>query len=82
MPSEKMYYHKFVVAGQGEFPYDMLRRDQCFPFDTESAMALRHDVSYTRRVTLCSWSNRKNWFPNHLRWESFGWSVIKIIVEM
>ena len=28
---------KFTVSGKGTFPADMLRADQCFPLDSQSA---------------------------------------------
>jgi hypothetical protein len=60
----------YTVEGRGEFPLDMLRRDQAWPADTRSALAIGERGR--RRVTLTAAVAR------HVavaRWASFGWRV-------
>jgi hypothetical protein len=67
--------HTFIVEGRGEFPLDMLRRDEAFPRDTESAHAIATPDSpkaAPRRVRL----GTHGFGPNLDRWLSFGWTVI------
>lgn len=67
---------EFVVSGRGEFPFDMLRRDECWPVDTQSASNMALDNSTVtafrrdRRVQL-----RSNGPVTIRRWNSFGWKV-------
>ena len=69
----------FTVTGTGEFPFDMLRYDRCFPEDSESAGAmntpLMRDYSKPRSVTLRRDNVSKNTRPTRDRWSSFGWTV-------
>jgi len=67
---------KFTVSGKGTFPADMLRSDQCFPLDSQSAWAIVND-DYTgrRTVTLASIAMNASWEPTFARWSSFGWVV-------
>lgn len=68
----------FVVAGCGPFPFDMLRKDECFPLNTESASAIGLEVTdlrardSRRAVRLGTY---KPLGPTVARWESFGWKV-------
>lgn len=64
--------HTFIVEGRGEFPFDMLRRDQAWPADTTSAMAM--DGRGLRRVAITA-SCLRHITP--ARWESFGWPVVQ-----
>ena len=73
---------RFVVEGTGNFPFDMLRYDACWPADSgeshklECAYCSRRPedpLSSKRRVTLLSdWSQA----PTEGRWNSFTWRVI------
>jgi len=65
-------YFKITVEGIGQFPYDMLRYDQCFPFtETDSAnISLRYEK---RQVTL-----RASMPPTRERWQSFMWRVVEV----
>ncbi len=59
----------YTVTGRGMFPFDMLRYDQCWPSDSESAA--RMDISRDlRSIQLSSYSQ-----PTIGRWTSFLWSV-------
>lgn len=68
----------FKVIGRGEFPFDMLRYDECFPADGESALKLGHSDNNRRMVTLrtCRSTN-----IHEGRWVSFGWQVVFIDSE-
>jgi hypothetical protein len=63
-----------IVSGAGQFPYDMLRYDTCFPVD-ENAITPR-DSEPRRDVLLCSRQFRREWRPTEPRWRSFGWEVV------
>lgn len=79
---------KFRVIGRGEFPYDMLRYDGCWPYDSESAGKLATPPVYMgedvyakfrheyRVLTLVGRKERRYWQPTSGRWSSFGWTVI------
>jgi hypothetical protein len=63
----------FKVRGSGEFPYDMLRYDQCYPMTTDDAVRLGYGGR--RDVVLISNTDRmRRVGPTIKRWESFGWT--------
>lgn len=67
--------YKFTVVGTGEFPFDMLRYDRCWPrLESEIvALAPHHRGSLIRElrsVTLIGLNE-----PTDGRWASFGWKV-------
>jgi len=75
---------KFAVEGRGEFPFDMLRYDGCFPADTASAGQLPEAEFHTvdgkvkrhrRTIYLMHVGSTPFWEPTYDRWASFGWSV-------
>jgi len=61
---------KFTVEGTGTFPFDMLRRDSCFPTDSESAGNLNqphyksNGFGKPRTVSLAITSDRRSHKPN------------------
>lgn len=63
---------RFYVIGRGEFPFDMLRYDRCWPAETIDADKISPIVSVHR--TVCLETNEKQITVK--RWESFGWRVI------
>lgn len=68
----------FVVAGHGPFPFDMLRKDECFPLNTESALAIGLEVTDLRARDSrrsARLGTYKPLGPTVARWESFGWKV-------
>lgn len=74
-----MTLYEFTVVGNGSFPVDMLRYDQCWPAKeaTDSvalATSLMRVNSYKddqrRNVTLIGLRA-----PTEGRWQSFGWKV-------
>jgi hypothetical protein len=72
----------FYVTGSGYFPVDMLRYDQCWPADGDSAATIADSIGYyaTREATPpVRWTNRSIKMRSHrepacARWSSFGWS--------
>lgn len=68
---------KFTVIGRGTFPVDMLRYDECFPRDSQSAYAIINENGDDgtprghRTVTLVTHKH----FITPERWRSFGWVV-------
>lgn len=70
----------FTVEGGGQFPYDMLRYDQCWPSSESHDSSKLMDPygasggdSTRRRVVLetdCASG------PTARRWESFNWRVV------
>lgn len=73
---------EFTVEGCGEFPFDMLRYDSCWPYMGQDAAEVaskryeRDTNTQRRRVVLqgiCS--------PTVERWRSFNWRVVGIGVE-
>lgn len=72
--------YTFSVAGAGHFPFDMLRYDECYPWDTVDAMKLQYPVNWAgerkpigetqREIKLVS-----NRCPTYDRWASFGWII-------
>lgn len=67
---------EFTVEGNGDFPLDMLRYDQCWPKSesTDSINVAARRYTSKRQVTLVSIKR----LPTIARWESFGWKVVKI----
>lgn len=81
---------RFTVEGSGDFPFDMLRYDHCWPEHespdsynvslTYANCTDRNDDTYPgkRRVTLLTESPNA---PTEARWKSFSWSVVPGSVE-
>jgi len=71
----------FEVTGAGDFPYDMLRYDRCFPMrETEDSYNM--DVSTHKkygepRVIRLGMHGSGFRGPTVERWQSFGWHVVK-----
>lgn len=65
-------HRTFLVEGDGEFPYDMLRYEQCWPATSSDALAMEYRDS-KRRVRLATDSLYQ---PHTARWDSFQWHVI------
>jgi hypothetical protein len=74
-------YQTFTVVGGGDFPFDMLRKDQCFPTDSVSAenMSEAGQVRHWARrrvVHLARWVDHALQIPTRERWRSFGWDLV------
>jgi len=73
----------FTVRGRGEFPWDMLRYDQCWP-DTASDLAKilpRYETGDPREAFQARdirLGTAKNWMSiTRKRWESFDWFILE-----
>jgi len=73
-----MLKQKFIVRGRGAFPYDMLRYDECWPFQADDARKLDfiEEAGLAREITLISYIKNKKSKPTADRWRSFGWIVV------
>ena len=76
-----MYRQVFKVRGMGEFPFDMLRYDHCWPAHEGEAGGLNlgvDDAKYfqAREVKLVRDVDDKRREPTNDRWRSFGWVVV------
>lgn len=70
-------YVDFKVSGRGDFPYDMLRYDQCWPADQDSAAKFHHSYNRDRReVKLRIFGDEAE--ITFGRWSSFLWPVIEV----
>jgi hypothetical protein len=76
----------FTVEGRGDFPLDMLRFDECWPADGDSAINLikkdkedRAPGETTFRQVHLRTGQSRNIHPK--RWDSFNWKVVKAISE-
>lgn len=68
---------RFVVAGQGPFPVDMLRYDSAFPdHETDAGKIERtfRNRGGAERIALRLVTDSPN-APTAERWRSFGWTV-------
>lgn len=67
--------HTFTVEGHGEFPFDMLRYDSCWPYQNNDALVMAGPVTAPlRRVTL---QTNDAFSPHADRWDSFLWHVVR-----
>lgn len=71
--------YTFTVEGQGDFPFDMLRYDACWPYSEGldsrrlAAGSGMEPLRERRRIVLQS---KQECGPTPGRWESFGWQVV------
>lgn len=66
-----------VAIGDGCFPFDMLRYDQCFPACCDHcSWDLEGDENEEERVVILGRYMRQSdrWTPD--RWEHFGWTLL------
>jgi len=77
----RRYTHKFTVEGSGNFPFDMLRYDRCWPSTQDDVTTMvPHNSEHfipIRQVTLTASANHSIWEPTTGRWANFGWPVIE-----
>ena len=66
---------RFKVDGIGDFPFDMLRYDACYPATSEDASRLSERPSGLYRIGLIAHTSLGA--PTVGRWNSFGWRVVK-----
>lgn len=73
----------FTVEGAGDFPFDMLRFDECWPAsgeDTGKMAAGRWSDApelMRRRQVRMGAARKGAPAPTVKRWESFGWRVVE-----
>lgn len=60
----------FTVKGSGEFPFDMLRYDCCWPRCTDDIAAMLAGRG-KREIRLATYSR-----VTHARWVSFNWNIV------
>lgn len=83
-----LYIFRFTVEGSGEFPFDMLRYDECFPRHESEARGLARTYANGKAdinrhtVELVSRGRARHWLPNVGRWRSFGWEVKPVSIVM
>lgn len=76
------YEQFFRVRGSGQFPYDMLRYDHCFPCEEDqSSLLSRDDAGELREVDLMRYVATRDDFPTIGRWQSFCWDVIAATIR-
>lgn len=75
--------HVYEVSGSGEFPFDMLRYDTCWPGREAETHKLGLETQrlgsgrrQTRTVQIVGLKG-----PTLARWESFGWKVGATVQE-
>lgn len=78
---------EFIVEGRGEFPFDMLRYDGCYPYGQHDVHrmytnpAISSQSREVRRVALQKIHNGRPTPTNVVateRWNSFDWVVFNI----
>ena len=68
------HWHRFEVTGKGQFPFDMLRYDQCFPLYQSDSQIMRYPSDDDQVVALGHWGP-SSWEPTKARWRSYHWTV-------
>lgn len=65
-----------IAVGNGEFPFDMLRYDHCFPAsESDSGEMGRNHYQHDRAVIVAKYRQQPGrWTVD--RWQSFGWALI------
>lgn len=71
----KYNFYEFTVEGSGEFPFDMLRYDACYPKTQDDVAAMTYGKPFRRSVRLCHGFTTNNFTPTIERWNSFLWAV-------
>lgn len=61
----------FTVRGSGQFPWDMLRYDSCWPAEETQTHHMLDSRGGARHVIMVGLRE-----PTEGRWESFGWKII------
>lgn len=71
--------YNFTVQGEPMFPFDMLRRDQCYPATAQDVteMIRAIPVGYDGPVTVHRIQMYSAKHPNAAKWQSYGWDVIE-----
>lgn len=64
---------KFKVTGSGEFPFDMLRYDRCWPATEADSYRIRGAGGRDMRTVTLATIRNADRQPMFGRWKSFGW---------
>lgn len=70
-----MYATRFKVEGSGQFAFDMLRYDGCFPA-TESETGRMMARGHRQVELLVQHRERTHNCLTDERWRSFGWKIV------
>lgn len=65
----------FEVEGRWGFPWDMLRRDGCFPAREEDSVSMAAHRAPGRRTVRLMRHSPADRPPDVERWRSYGWDV-------
>lgn len=71
----KVQSYTYTVQGAGEFPFDMLRYDSCYPA-TQEAVSVMAPGGPRPRLPMRSVQVTGRREPTEGRWASFGWHVM------
>lgn len=76
----KLILKRFTVEGSGDFPFDMLRSDRCWPAAAGAVARIGANYGTADREGLrgriVALETAEKYAPNRQRWASFGWSVV------
>jgi hypothetical protein len=70
----------FTVTGKGNFPFDMLRTDECWPADAVTASMLA-TAGTDRHQRMMKFRTSRSINVHPKRWDSFNWTVVAIDSE-
>jgi hypothetical protein len=68
-PDRPKYQFDFVVTGAGDFAFDMLHCDQCWPLTSDDAAKIVAADGEPRSIRM-----RSHQMPTVERWSSLGWT--------
>ena len=74
-----VYRQTFTAKGQGPFPIDMLRHDECYPkTETDSNKITATFQDHHFEIALERIVFDRDALPTAARWASFLWNVVKV----
>jgi len=75
---QRLTEYVFLVEGEGDFPFDLLRQERCWPARPQDgkaiAIGMRGDIVPTYRQVALATHNPVG--PSQRRWRSKGWIII------
>ena len=83
----------YLVKGKDGFPMDMLRYDAAWPADPDAVDAIWENIFYhdrerkvevnlvLERAAAKPIRLRSHYEPTKERWNSFGWIVLRVVIE-
>jgi hypothetical protein len=78
-----VYRQEFEVRGEGDFPFDMLRYDRCWPAREGEDTAYMAKAHYQREklplrtIKVVRYVFHRQEMPTSDRWKSFWWEVVE-----